>query len=100
MSLVPPIKDNDWQSVRQAIQKLATKLGPTSAPTFSKAALSTVNVTSAVITSLACASATISSLAITSVDGFVNCVAVNSLPTGSNYEMVFLIPDVHLYIYG
>lgn len=34
MGLVPTIKDGDWTSVRQAIQKLARKLGPFSEPTF------------------------------------------------------------------
>lgn len=35
MSLVPPIKDNDWSSVRQAIQKIASiKLGSKAFPTF------------------------------------------------------------------
>lgn len=33
--LVPKIKDGDWVSVRQAIQKLSTKLGPVSTPVFS-----------------------------------------------------------------
>jgi hypothetical protein len=34
-SLVPTIHDGDWSAVRKAIQKLATKLGPDSAPTYS-----------------------------------------------------------------
>ncbi len=32
--LVPKIKDGDWVSVRQAIAKLSTKLGPVSEPTY------------------------------------------------------------------
>lgn len=32
--LVPKIKDGDWVSVRQAIAKLSTKLGPVSTPTY------------------------------------------------------------------
>ena len=32
---VPKIKDGDWTSVRQAIQKLSIKTGPTSIPTYS-----------------------------------------------------------------
>lgn len=32
--LVPKIKDGDWVSVRQAIAKLSTKLGPISEPTY------------------------------------------------------------------
>jgi hypothetical protein len=32
--LVPKIKDGDWVSVRQAIAKLSTKLGPASEPTY------------------------------------------------------------------
>ena len=32
--LVPKIKDDDWVSVRQAIAKLSTKLGPKSNPTY------------------------------------------------------------------
>lgn len=32
--LVPKIKDGDWVSVRQAIQKLSVKLGPASIPTY------------------------------------------------------------------
>jgi len=34
MALTLQIKDNDWVSVRQAFQKLSTKLGPTSKPIF------------------------------------------------------------------
>ena len=35
MALVPTIKKDDWNSVRQAIQKLASsKLGPDASPTF------------------------------------------------------------------
>jgi hypothetical protein len=33
--LTPKIKNEDWTSVRQAISKLYTKLGPVAAPTFS-----------------------------------------------------------------
>lgn len=32
---VPKIKDGDWTSVRQAIQKLSIKTGPASVPTYS-----------------------------------------------------------------
>lgn len=34
MSLVPTITDGDWQSVRKAIQKLSSRLGYSSTPTF------------------------------------------------------------------
>lgn len=40
--LVPKIKDGDWVSVRQAIQKLSTKLGPVSTPVFSGIQVDTV----------------------------------------------------------
>ena len=38
---VPKIKDGDWVSVRQAIAKLSTKLGPASTPIFSGLVLGT-----------------------------------------------------------
>jgi len=35
MGFIPSIKDNDWSSVRQAVQKIASiKLGPDATPTF------------------------------------------------------------------
>ena len=39
MTLAVKIKDGDWTSVRQAIQKLNKKLGPNATPTFAGATL-------------------------------------------------------------
>lgn len=60
--MLTPVRDGDIKSLRKAVQKLNTKLGPTSDPTFSDISLS-----SAVITSLSCSSATITSIVLGSV---------------------------------
>ena len=100
MALVPTVKDNDWNSVRQAIQKLASiKLGPTSAPTFntititSTAIISVISTTSATVSSFSAVSATISSLAITSLSGisFVSGIPiVTALYPSTEGDTVYL----------
>jgi hypothetical protein len=35
MALIPTVHDGDWPALRRALQKLANKVGPDSAPTFS-----------------------------------------------------------------
>jgi len=58
MSIIFTIKDNDWNSVRQAIQKLAsTKLGSVATPTFQSLNLTTLSVGSATISSMSFSSA-------------------------------------------
>lgn len=107
MALIPSIKDNDWVSVRQAIQKLATtKLGTKATPTYAEisvqgnATVSTLDAVSAVISAGSFVSLNVQSLTVTSVYGFADCIAVNSLPAGSNYQFVFHIPDIHFYVFG
>ena len=45
MSLTPKIKNEDWTSVRQAIAKLKTKLGPQAEPTFAGVTLTGLTAT-------------------------------------------------------
>jgi len=45
MSIVPVIKPNDWPSVRQALQRIASiRLGETAEPTFDQATVSILNI--------------------------------------------------------
>ncbi len=48
--LVPKIKDGDWVSVRQAIAKLSTKLGPASYPTYAGLTLTGLTATRLIAT--------------------------------------------------
>ena len=64
------------------------------------ATISAATVTSADINKLSSVSATVSGMSVTSLSGLADCIAVNSLPTGSNYQFVFHIPDVHFYVFG
>ena len=43
MALIPTIKDGDWRGLRQALSLLASKLGPSSEPTFAGLKLGTQN---------------------------------------------------------
>lgn len=89
MSIIYTIKDNDWNSVRQAIQKLAsTKLGAVATPTFTGMNLVTLSVASATVSSLAVTSATFGDAYVTAPnqiylldhDSFAGFVADEHIP--------------------
>jgi hypothetical protein len=82
MGLTPASKRDDWVSIKQAVQKLSSRLGPQGSPTFQ----------------------TVTVLGGTNFSGgqagsFV-LESVSSLPTGYVGQVVYLTTDNHIYLFS